>query len=137
MNITGAEDIIAEFGAYGLDLKTSNQEGGFPFYILFILMAMLSMVALFLFKNRKKQILLTRLNLLLQFCVAAGFLVFSFFGKTGLKDKIVALGYQIEDIEFSFGLGYFFLFLGIPFLLLAIRGIKRDEELLKSIDRIR
>lgn len=132
----GGEILTAEFGAHGLqieDTSTSNM----PLYILFIIMAMLSILGFFLFKNRKKQLLVTRFNLMIQLMVAIAFLVFSLFGKTMLFKILEEKNYPINDITFEYGIGYFLLFIGIPFLFLAIRGIRSDEELLKSIDRIR
>ena len=69
--------------------------------------------------------------------VAIAFLAFSLFGKTMLFTLLEEKNYPVNDISFEYGIGYFLLFIGIPFLFLAIRGIRHDEELLKSIDRIR
>jgi len=136
VNLIGDDTISGIFGAYGLQSEASENIN-LPLYLVFILMAMLSIIAIFSFKKRSKQLLFCRLNLLLQILVGLGFLAFSFFGKDMLKDKFVELGYPIDSIEFSFGLGYFLLFMGIPFIILAINGIKRDENLLKSLERLR
>lgn len=131
----GSSQIVGTFGAYGL--VSDGHSGSVPLYLLFILTTLMSITGLLLYKNRKKQILITRLNLVLQVLVSIAFLLFSFFGKSMLKSEIAELGFDAETLQLSFGVGYFLLFLGIPFLLLAIRGMRKDEELLRSIDRIR
>ena len=136
VNITNDVSVSATFGAYAMQSENLVNTK-IPLYLLFILMTMLSVVAIFLFKNRKKQLLFARINLILQFLVAIGFLLFSFFGKSLLKAQLIELGHEANEVTFSMGIGYFFLFLGIPFLLLAIRGIRNDDKLLKSLDRLR
>ncbi len=130
-SLTG--EVLGTFGAYGV--TSEGQAGTFPVYILFIVMILLCLAGLLLFKNRKRQLMVTRLNLMLHFIVAIFFLVFSFAGEDYLKGKIA--GVDSSNLIVTFDYGYYLLFLGIPFLLLAIRGIRRDEELLRSIDRIR
>ena len=132
MNINN-EEVLATFGKNGL----VNESGGgssFPFYLLFISMAMFSILAFFLFKNRKKQLLIARLNLLLNGLVLISFFVFSLFGKSQLIKKVSEMGANLTDIEFNYGLGYYLLFMAIPFIVLAIRGIRRDENLIKSLE---
>ncbi|MFD1551200.1 DUF4293 domain-containing protein [Putridiphycobacter roseus] len=136
VNIANDTDVSATFGAYGL-VSDNLLNTEIPLYLLFILWTMLSIIAIFLYKNRKKQLLVCRINLLLQFLIAIGFLLFSFFGKSLLKEQLIELGHDASEVTFSMGIGYFCLFLGIPFLLLAIRGIRNDEQLLKSLDRLR
>ncbi len=132
----GGDESSALFGGNGLVME--NGEGSsFPFYLLFITMAMLSIIALFFYKNRKKQLLVARLNLILNGFVVIGFFAFSLFGKSSLKEKVVEMGQDLNDVEFNFGIGYYLLFVSIPFIILAIRGIRRDDSLIKSLDRLR
>lgn len=121
-------------GAYGIQGETTQ---AIPLYLIFVSGAMLSILAIFLYKNRKKQLLVCRLNLLFQIFVAISFIFVSFFGFDYIAGKYEELGFLINDLTLDYGVGYFILFLGIPFLILAIRGIRRDEALLKSLDRLR
>lgn len=124
------------FDAYGLNTSGST-EGQFPLYILFIILAVLTFFGVLLFKNRKKQLLIVRLSFIFHLLTALAFLLFALLGKQVLTHKIIEMGDKDINIDFSYGIGYYLLFISIPFLLLAIKGIKADEQLVKSLDRIR
>ncbi len=124
------------FDAYGMNTPETN-EGHLPLYIGFIILALLNLLGVFLFKNRKKQILVVRVSLILHLLMALSFLLFALFGKSILMEKMIEMSNENVDISFKYGIGYYLMFVSIPLLLLAIRGIKADEQLVKSLDRIR
>lgn len=134
VDTTGNQSMSSSFGAYGVHGDTTS---AMPLYLIFVFSAMLSIIAIFLYKNRKKQLLICRLNLLFQIVVAISFLLVYFFGLNYISSTYTDLGYLTNNVRITIGLGYYLLFLGIPFLLLAIRGIRADEALLKSLDRLR
>ena len=77
-------------------------------------------IAVFLFKNRKKQLTLTVINLILSIIL----LVLYFLQIQKFQTGIISLSCLFT--------------LAIPiFLLLAARGIWKDEKLIKSLDRLR
>jgi ABC-type Mn2+/Zn2+ transport system permease subunit len=121
------------FGAHGL--QTSEGSSSFPLYVIYIVMALLTAAGILLYKDRKKQLMLTRLNLIFHILIAFSFSVFYYLGKTMVEEELTAKGF--DKVAFSMEIGFFLLVATIPFLILAIRGIKHDENLLKSIDRIR
>ena len=125
---------VSEFNAYGLQ---NGQNETTPFYILYIFMALFSLAGVLLYKNRNKQIKVVRLGLIVHILVAIGFLAFSLFGKSTMLEKLTQEGIENLDIKFGHSLGYYLLFISIAFLLLAIRGIRADEKLVKSLDRLR
>lgn len=127
---------VSEFNAYGFQSESVESEST-PFYILYIFMALFSLTGIFLYKNRNKQIKVVRLGLITHIMVAIGFLVFSLFGKATLLGKLSETGIENMELKFGFGLGYYLLFISIAFLFLAIRGIRADEKLVKSLDRLR
>ena len=127
---------VSEFNAYGFQSSAIETEST-AFYLLYIFMALFSLAGLFLYKKRKKQIQIVRLGLIVHILVAVGFLAFSLFGKTTLLNKLRETGIENMDLKFDFGLGYYLLFISIAFLLLAVRGIRADEKLVKSLDRLR
>lgn len=124
----------AEMGAYGVSGDTNNP---MMLYLVFMFSALLSLLAIFLYKNRTKQLLVCRLNLIYQFIVAASFLAVYFFGFDLMMTQSDLELNADNQAKISIDVGYYLLFLGIPFLLLAIRGIRADEALLKSLDRLR
>ncbi len=92
--------------------------------LAFCLSGILALVTLFLFKNRKLQFVLGRLNIILNF-VLLGFFVYWLLmvpGEMEISEK---------------GIGIFVPILSIVFLVLANKAIKKDENLVKSVDRLR
>jgi hypothetical protein len=81
---------------------------------------LLSFIALFLYKNRKRQLTLTIINTILSIALVAVYFL------------------QIQKFQTGIlSLSCIFT-LAIPlFLFLAARGIWRDEKLVKSLDRLR
>ena len=86
---------------------------------------LLALVNIFLFKNRKLQIRLDTLFIVLQLVLVglAGFLVYA--------DAQLAAGHILPK------LGVAMPFLGVVFAFLATRNIKKDEALVRSADRLR
>jgi len=91
---------------------------------LFLASAVLSLSSIFLFKNRKLQFVLGRINILLNFFLLGFFVYWSLTvpGEMQISEK---------------GIGMFVPVLSIVFLVLANKSIKKDEDLVKSVDRLR
>ncbi len=84
----------------------------------------MAVVAIFLFKNRKNQFVFNRLNIILNLFLL-GFFVYrslNLSGETSVSEK---------------GIGMLIPVFSIVFLVLANRAIKKDEDLVKSVDRLR
>lgn len=130
-----------EFGAYGL--VTEGVPGAelssrhMPLYLVFITLSLFTLAAVFLYKNRKRQLLVSRLGLILHVLVAAGIYAFYYVGRSFLAESISLPEGQSATVRLGMMPGFYFLVSTIPLLLLAIRGIKRDENLVKSLDRLR
>lgn len=97
-----------------------NGTSHFLLLILAVAVALAAFAALFLFKNRKLQTQLSLLGLLLQI----GALVLYFLQ----TQKFVAGNFTLTSAV-SFAIPVFFI--------LAIIGIRKDEKLIKSMDRLR
>lgn len=100
-------------------------------YLLLLLatiMTFLPMITIFLFKNRKQQKLLIGFSIL----TAVAFVAVMLSKIQSLKNAVPP---AVED---NFALpGPVIPVLVIVFLFLAYRGIRKDEALLKSVDRLR
>ncbi|SNR17265.1 DUF4293 domain-containing protein [Tenacibaculum jejuense] len=92
--------------------------------VLFILSALLSIVTIFLFKNRQLQFVLGRLNILTNLFLL-GVLVY------------LSLTLSGEATVSEKGIGMFIPVISILLLVLANKAIKKDEDLVKSVDRLR
>jgi hypothetical protein len=109
---------------YMLDLFSENNSLTIAIPVLFFLSALLSLVSIFLFKNRQLQFVLGRLNILINLFLLGIFVYISLTlsGETNVSEK---------------GIGMFFPIIVILLLVLANRAIKKDEDLVKSVDRLR
>jgi hypothetical protein len=130
--------LLAE-GLIGKDGLTSQDftEGTYPLYGLFIGLAILTLATLFMYKKRPRQLLMCRFNFLLHIFVVLGFYAFYYFGRTYIQEAIHATVDEEVIVHVNMQLGFYFLIPTIAFLFLAIKGIKRDEDLVKSLDRLR
>ncbi|MDD3771226.1 MAG: DUF4293 domain-containing protein [Weeksellaceae bacterium] len=90
----------------------------------YFVLTVLPFVTLFLYKNRKLQIQLTNLGIILNILLV-GYLAYALSNLPG----------GFSDSEK--GVGLFIPFGSIVLLLLANRLIKKDEKLVKSVDRFR
>jgi len=91
---------------------------------LFITSALLSLLSIFMFKNRKSQFIVGRLNIILNF-ILLGLLVYRSLNVSG------------EALVSEKGIGMFLPVVSIVLLALANKAIKKDEDLVKSVDRLR
>lgn len=93
-----------------------------------VLLGLFSFYIVFCFRNRKTQLKLIRVNILL----VLGFFAWLFWiarNQTLALDKGLELG--------NMGIGFLLPIFSLVFLLLAARGVRRDEKLVRSADRLR
>jgi hypothetical protein len=96
----------------------------YMYLAMFIGSAVLSLISIFTYKNRKSQFVLGRLNILLNFILLGIFVTQSLnlSGETNVSEK---------------GIGILLPIFSIVCLVLANKAIKKDEDLVKSVDRLR
>ena len=89
-------------------------------YLLLITLFVFSLIGVFLFKKRTVQMKLLRLSILIEFLV------------------VVRLFLTYKELNTPLDAKVFFLLMSaFVALLLAYRGVKKDENLVRSVDRIR
>ncbi len=109
---------------YIMDLFGSSSISEKIVPVLFFVSALLSIVTIFLFNNRKLQFVLGRLNILINLFLL-GVLVYlslTLSGEAAVSEK---------------GIGMFLPVIIIVLLVIANKAIKKDEDLVKSVDRLR
>ncbi|MCH2034515.1 MAG: DUF4293 domain-containing protein [Tenacibaculum sp.] len=109
---------------YIMDLFGSSSISEKIVPVLFFVSALLSIVTIFLFNNRKLQFVLGRLNILTNLFLL-GVLVYlslTLSGEAAVSEK---------------GIGMFLPVIIIVLLVIANKAIKKDEDLVKSVDRLR
>ncbi len=92
--------------------------------VSFYVSAALAIIAILLFKNRQNQFVVNRLNMILNLFLL-GFFVYRSLNLSG------------ETLVSEKGIGMLIPVFSIVFLVLANRAIKKDEDLVKSVDRLR
>jgi len=92
--------------------------------IAFYVAAILAVVSILLYKNRQNQVVVNRLNMILNLFLL-GFFVYRSLSLSG------------EAVVSEKGIGMLIPVFSIVFLVLANRAIKKDEDLVKSVDRLR
>ena len=92
--------------------------------IAFYAVAVLGLAGIVLFKNRQNQFVVNRLNMILNLFLL-GFFVYRSLNLSG------------ETLVSEKGIGMLIPVFSIVFLVLANRAIKKDEDLVKSVDRLR
>lgn len=92
------------------------------FDILVGLIISIAMVAIFFYKNRRNQSILVLINILLSII----FIGLESFG-----------AYTHQKDNFHFNIGFILPFFVLIFNFLAYKGIKNDDDIVKSMDRLR
>ncbi|MCV6628252.1 MAG: DUF4293 domain-containing protein [Flavobacteriaceae bacterium] len=90
---------------------------------VFYAVALLALAALFMFKNRQNQFVMNRLNMILNL-ILLGFFVYRSLSLSGETISEKGIGMLIPAIS-------------IVFLVFANKAIRKDENLVKSVDRLR
>tara|TARA_R110002073_G_scaffold220418_1_gene380621 strand:- start:108213 stop:108611 length:399 start_codon:yes stop_codon:yes gene_type:complete len=92
--------------------------------IFFLASALLSLFTIFLFKNRKLQFVLNRINILINLILLGVLLYYLLMlpGEVDVSEK---------------GIGVFFPIVVVFLLVFANKAIHKDENLVKSVDRLR
>ncbi|NNE33062.1 MAG: DUF4293 domain-containing protein [Winogradskyella sp.] len=93
-------------------------------FAMFLVSAFLSVITIVRYNNRKSQFVLGRLNIILNFILLGVFVYQSLniSGETNVSEK---------------GIGILLPIFSIVCLVLANKAIKKDEDLVKSVDRLR
>lgn len=105
---------------YTLNERSFMAQDDTKMFILTIVGALFSLFGLFMFKNRKFQMKLIRLTILIQMIIGVRlFMVFN-------KFEVVLNNTLLFLVAFT-----------LIALIMAYRSVKKDEDLVRSVDRIR
>lgn len=108
----------------GEDGTVIVDRGELVFLVPIFLSIALAIISILNFKKRQLQFVLNRLNILLNFVLLGVFVyrLMALSGETMVSEK---------------GIGVLLPIISIVFLVLANKAIKKDEDLVKSVDRLR
>jgi hypothetical protein len=123
--------ILDLFGIhFNLNEKQVELIGFWYLAVVVLTSCVLSITTIFLYKNRKFQLTLCKLNLLLYL----GVILTVFYSANKALTSIIDLG---MEAELHYKVGVVLPIVSVILVLLASRAIKKDDELVRSADRIR
>ena len=117
---------VSTFTIFGLSTTQQDLNSWFPYYIVIGLSVALSLFAITQFKKRKRQLNLGKINYLLLLTT----IVMLFLDSDNIGQKLA-----IEKIQYGFGM--YLPVVALAFTFLANRSIKKDEDLVRSVERLR
>lgn len=118
-------DIPQGFGSVVKRLTVTEH---FPSLIIAVVMLLVPFIAIFMFKDRKRQRMMTIVSILA--CI-------SFIGVNLMRIENFKNETAPTPTNGSYDVGSVIPAVVIVLLILAIRGINKDEKLIKSMDRLR
>lgn len=107
---------------------TLVESQSYPFYLSSFALIALAFLTIMSYKNLARQLRLARMTFYIYFLLVIALFLFSIFGSS-----FVAEG----DLQRQLGLGYIIFIAGLPFAFLANLGVKRDKNLIDSLNRLR
>lgn len=129
MDMQGFAGALKVIGEYGIvDGQVALVKNNWLQLAGTIFLGLMPLYIIFQFKNRKKQLAL----ILLQMVLVVLFEAFLYFAATSTLTQHEQ-SFSTENL----GLGFFVLPIALVFLFLAHSAIKKDEKLIRSVDRLR
>lgn len=128
--IVGESDLTYFINGFAGTDQSEMIEYNYPLIVIFGSILLLQAMAIFDFKNRKRQVIFVQISLVLLVALVVGIMMLPDF--TGLPVP------QSEE-EVVLDLTWNIFLIVIPWILtyLAIRAIKKDDALIRSADRMR
>ncbi len=125
--VNGQAVTVKVSGVYGFaNGQTEQLQAFIPLSIATAFIAMVPLIIIFMYKNRKKQIM---------YCYGAMgvILAYSYWVSTAVKNAIGG-----SDLTMSnYGIGIILLSLAVFLIVFAQKAIQKDEKLVRSADRLR
>lgn len=122
-------NVSYEATVFGMKTLASPPEtvySSLPLAGLTLLIALIAFITIFLYKNRKRQILLSNIN---------SFLIVLFYAL--LAYYLSSFKEQAEEMPFQMKIAIAFPLIDLVLYYLAVRKIKADEALIRSLNRLR
>lgn len=138
---TVADAVVAHFsnftfGAEGAYKQLDTTSGPWCLGVLLILVMLLTTLSILLFRKRLRQLRLTIFSTILLVGYVAAYAVFTYYYQLNLEQLVPESTVRLTP-TFHIKFVAIFPVLSIIFNCLAIQGIRKDEALVRSLDRIR
>lgn len=127
-----SEEMQYSLTSYGILVydaeNTLVETRSYPLFISTFALIALAFLTMMSYKNLARQLKLARMTFYIYFLLVVMFFIFSIIG-----GSYVAEG----ELKRELGLGYILFVAGLPFAFLANIGVKRDKNLIDSLNRLR
>lgn len=123
---TGAQKIMITGVYETINGQVAQTESFTLLMIATVIIGLVPIALIFLYKNRKRQLTLVYTSVII-------FIAYSFWISQTVKTASLGTNLQISD----YGIGAGLTSVAVLFMVLAGKGIQRDEKLVKSADRLR
>lgn len=138
---TVADATVASFSSFtfqstGAFEAMNSMSGPWCLGVLLLLVMFLSVMSIMLFRKRMRQLRLTIFSTILLFGYVVSYAVFAYFYQQNL-DLIVPDSMEVNSPTFHISFVGLFPVISIILNCLAIAGIRKDEALVRSLDRLR
>ena len=126
--------LVSTFTIFGLSTNQQDLNSWFPYYIVIGLSVALSLFAITQFKKRKRQLNIGKINYLLLLAT----IVMLFLDSDNIGQKLADnIGQKLAIEKIQYGFGMYLPVVALAFTFLANRSIKKDEDLVRSVERLR
>ena len=116
---------VIEFQIKG---EVSSVKSSFIFIVLSLIFILSAVLAILNFKKIKKQLQFAKLTIIFSLFLAVYLVLIKFVGHN-------IYGFEISTIKLD--IGFYLILVTLPLSFLAYSGVKRDKNLLDSLDRLR
>jgi peptidoglycan/LPS O-acetylase OafA/YrhL len=116
---------VIEFQIKG---EVSSVKSSFIFIVLSLIFILSAVLSILNFKKIKKQLQFAKLTIIFSLFLAVYLFLIKFLGHN-------IYGFEMSTIKLD--VGFYLILVTLPFSFLAYSGVKRDKNLLDSLDRLR
>ncbi len=108
-----------------------------PLLFIQIVLTILALVNLLSYKNLKRQLRIARATMLVSLLYVIGIMAMVYFSLDYINPYLDQLPLESVQVSRITHYGFYIICAQFPFAYLALMGIKRDVNLIKSLDRLR
>ena len=120
--------LISNVIEFQIKSEVSSVKSSFIFIVLSLVFILSAVLAILNFKKIKKQLQFAKLSIIFSLFLVVYLVLIKFIGHN-------IYGFEISTIKLD--VGFYLILVTLPLSFLAYSGVKRDKNLLDSLDRLR
>ena len=120
--------LISNVIEFQIKSEVTSVKSSFIFIVLSLIFILSAVLSILNFKKIKKQLQFAKLTIIFSFLLVVYLVLIKFIGHN-------IYGFEISTIKLD--VGFYLILVTLPLSFLAYSGVKRDKNLLDSLDRLR